>query len=244
MQNIILPKFIGHRGACGIAPENTMSSMLKAKTLGLNFVEVDVKITKDKVPVLLQDETLDRTTNGSGLCCDFTFNELQKLDAGIWFNENYKNEKILSLDKCIDFVSNNQMGINIELKPNLGKEKENVISVKKILETKKNINKYFISSFDKLSLKYASEILSGIPRGYLINNNHTSLSEIVKICNKYNCFSIGLNIDYLNSEIVKFFKKNNLVVTIFSVNEINIAKNIFSWGADSVFTDRPDIVYF
>ena len=71
-----------------------------------------------------------------------------------------------------------------------------------------------------------------------------SLNDIVDICSKYNCFSLGLSINFLNNEMVKFFKKNNLIITVFSVNEINFAKNIFDWGVDSIFTDRPDIVFF
>ena len=68
-----LPKLIGHRGVKDLCPENTLESIARAFKIGLNFVEIDVKISRDKVPILLHDDTLDRTTNGSGLAinCDY-----------------------------------------------------------------------------------------------------------------------------------------------------------------------------
>ena len=83
--NFTLPRLIGHRGVKDLKPENTLESILKAFDLGLDCVEIDVKISKDNIPLLLHDDTLDRTTNGSGLVCDFTFDQISKLDAGCYF---------------------------------------------------------------------------------------------------------------------------------------------------------------
>ena len=66
-----LPKLIGHRGVKDLCPENTIESIVKAFDLGLSFVEIDVKITKDKIPIILHDDSLDRTTNFKGLAIDF-----------------------------------------------------------------------------------------------------------------------------------------------------------------------------
>ena len=81
----ILPKLIGHRGVKNLKPENTLESITKAFDLGLECVEIDVKVSKDNIPLLLHDDTLDRTTNGSGLVCDFTFDQINQLDAGYFF---------------------------------------------------------------------------------------------------------------------------------------------------------------
>ena len=80
-----LPKLIGHRGVKDLKPENTLQSISKAFDLGLKCVEVDVKISKDNIPLLLHDDTLNRTTNGSGLVCDYKFDEINQLDAGYYF---------------------------------------------------------------------------------------------------------------------------------------------------------------
>ena len=85
-----LPKLIGHRGVKDLCPENTLESILKAFDLGLSFVEIDVKISKDRVPILLHDDTIDRTTNGSGLAIDYDYENIKKLDAGKFF---YKEKR-------------------------------------------------------------------------------------------------------------------------------------------------------
>ena len=90
---IKLPKFIGHRGVKDLIPENTIQSINKAIELSLKWVEVDVKISKDFIPFLLHDDNLERTTNGFGLCCDHNFDDLLKLDAGSWFNNNFAEER-------------------------------------------------------------------------------------------------------------------------------------------------------
>ena len=90
----ILPKLIGHRGVKNLKPENTLESITKAFDLGLECVEIDVKVSKDNIPLLLHDDTLDRTTNGSGLVCDFTFDQINHLDAGYFFYNSKTDIKV------------------------------------------------------------------------------------------------------------------------------------------------------
>ena len=79
------PKIIGHRGLKDLYPENTIQSISAAYELGLDWVEVDVKISKDKIPFLLHDDTLDRTTTGSGLANSLNYSDIKKLDAWYFF---------------------------------------------------------------------------------------------------------------------------------------------------------------
>src|SRR5690348_1162223 len=85
---------IGHRGACTYAPENTLASFKKAHELGIQWVEFDVMLSRDKVSVVFHDETLNRTTNGTGYIDECTFDELSKLDAGSSFGPEFKGERI------------------------------------------------------------------------------------------------------------------------------------------------------
>ena len=80
-----LPKLIGHRGVKNISPENTLDSIELAYKLGLDWVEIDVKISRDFVPILLHDDTLDRTTNGKGIPLNYNYLDLKKFDAGYFF---------------------------------------------------------------------------------------------------------------------------------------------------------------
>ena len=130
--NLIIPKVIGHRGVKDLSPENTINSIKKAIELGLNWVEVDVKITKDNIPILLHDDDLDRTTNGSGIVSSCEYSEIRKLDAGKFFYHFDTDIYVPTLEEVLNLCAKKNCGINIELKPNKDFEKQNVMEVFKI----------------------------------------------------------------------------------------------------------------
>ena len=132
-----LPRLVGHRGVKDLEPEKTLKSISKAFELGLECVEVDAKISKDKIPLLLHDDTLERTTTGSGLVSNFTFEEINKLDAGYFFYKNKTKIKVPKLSDILKFIKKKNIYINIELKPNKGLE---ILNVEKILEDVKKIS--------------------------------------------------------------------------------------------------------
>ena len=109
------PIIIAHRGAMGYAPENTISAYKMAIELGANALELDLRQTKDCIPVVLHDATVDNTTNGNGDVKFFNFQDLQKLDAGSWFDIKFSGEKIPALQEVID-VLNDSIILIIELK--------------------------------------------------------------------------------------------------------------------------------
>src|SRR3990167_8295733 len=82
-----IPTIIGHRGARNYAPENTLESIHTAADMGCKWVELDVKLTKDMVPIIMHDDDLDRTTNGHGPVAEITYADLCNLEAGSWFSE-------------------------------------------------------------------------------------------------------------------------------------------------------------
>ena len=124
--HFILPKLIGHRGVKNLKPENTLESINTAFDLGLECVEIDVKVSQDNIPLLLHDDTLDRTTTGSGLVCGFTFDQINQLDAGYFFYKSKTDIKVPSLRNILDLIKREQKYLNIELKPNKNYEKLNV----------------------------------------------------------------------------------------------------------------------
>src|SRR5919202_3540380 len=87
-------KVVGHRGAMGHCPENTLASFARALELGADWIECDVHLSRDGVPVVIHDETLDRTTDGHGLVAEHTLAELKQLDAGAWFGAAYAGQRI------------------------------------------------------------------------------------------------------------------------------------------------------
>ena len=190
---------------------------------------------------MLHDDTLDRTTNGSGLVCDFTFDEISKLDAGYFFYKSKTNIKVPSLSSVIDLVKKNQKYINIELKPNKGYE---VLNIEKALEEIKKITykKIYFSSFDLLSCIILKENSPESLCGFLNDSfNKINVRDTIDICKRYNFFSCGINFNYFSKSIVDEFEKNNIQITVYSDKNISAdaAKNLWNNNVASIFVDDP-----
>ena len=242
-----VPKIIGHRGVKDLAPENTLDSIIEAFRIGLKWIEIDVKISKDNIPFLLHDDDFDRTTNGTGIASSYNYSQIKKLDAGKFFYK--KDTKIYppTLKEVLCLCKKNKGGINIELKPNLGLEKINVEEILKITNLFKEYVPLYFSSFDLDSCIVVKEISSSNSCGILIHNfNHYSFEEILKIIEKFKFFSCGLNIKIINTELVKRLKNMNQLITVFSEKNITNEQALYLWniGVDSIFSDDPrDILY-
>ena len=236
-----LPKLIGHRGVKDLCPENTLESILKAFDLGLSFVEIDVKISKDRVPILLHDDTLDRTTNGSGLAIDYDYENIKKLDAGKFFYKENTNIFVPKLEDILSLCTNYNGNLNIELKPNKKFEKENVYQIYKII---KNINQIdiFFSSFDMISILEISKLYPQSIRSFLLDDfKEYNIDDLISISINYDLKVCGLNIDLVTADIIKKIKESNMAITVYSDKNINLssATDIFSIGVDSIFVDNP-----
>ena len=109
------PLIAAHRGASKYAPENTMAAFRLAETMGANFIELDVRATRDGRLIALHDETVDRTTNGKGRAGELTFGEIRRLDAGGWFSPAFRGERIPSLEEVLDRFGGG-IGLILELK--------------------------------------------------------------------------------------------------------------------------------
>jgi len=237
-----ISKIIGHRGVKKLSPENTVDSIQKAIDIGLDWVEFDVKISKDNIPFLLHDDELDRTTNGSGVANLYNYSEIRNLDAGKFFYNENTNIYPPTLKEVLNLCKRNNCGVNIELKPNKGFEKKNVQEILNITNKFKNYLPIFYSSFDLESCILIKEMFPTGLCGILIDNfNILALEEILKYISKYDFFSCGLNINIINKDIVKRLKNENLFVTVYSEKNIcnNKALSLWNLGVDSIFSDDP-----
>lgn len=108
---------VGHRGAAGYAPENTMASFKKAIELGATHLELDIHQSKDGHLIVMHDGSVDRTTDGSGEIKDLTLSQIKALDAGSWFSEKYKRESVPTLDEVFELLlKNSEIKAIVELK--------------------------------------------------------------------------------------------------------------------------------
>ena len=238
-----LPKLIGHRGVKNLSPENTIESINLAKKLGLNWVEIDIKISKDLIPISLHDDSLERTTNGKGLPIDYLYRDLKKLDAGYFFYNQPTKIYIPTFDEILLLCHDKNINLNIELKPNKGFEKDNVLAIQKILNNSKFSNQYYFSSFDWDSLIIMREILPYANYSLLVDefSKNRTLNDIKIVAKKYGIKCCGFNKKIVNLEVINEMLKNNLIVTVYSetnlkVNEVN---ELWSIGVTSIFTDDP-----
>ncbi len=114
-----VPLVVAHRGASGIAPENTLPAIDKALLAGADFIEIDVQLTRDRQVVLMHDETVDRTTNGKGKIGEMTADQVAGLDAGSWFGAEFTGTKVPLLEEVVAHIGG-RTGLLIEIKKKKG----------------------------------------------------------------------------------------------------------------------------
>jgi glycerophosphoryl diester phosphodiesterase len=232
-------RVIGHRGACAYAPENTLSSFMQACQRNINWVEFDVMLSADGIPFVFHDETLDRTTSGKGDVGIHSFAWLHTLDAGAWFNAFFAGECIPTLAQTLTFLKTAGMCANIEIKPLPGQDKETVLRTLEVVE------KYFplsspsilFSSFSIESLRFLREASPDCHIGFLM---HDWLPDWEKIAKELRCVAMNVNEEILTAERVQQIKQAGYLLTAYTVNDIERAKTLFSFGVDAVFSDNPD----
>ncbi|MBA2655109.1 MAG: glycerophosphodiester phosphodiesterase [Gammaproteobacteria bacterium] len=234
-----LSKVIGHRGASGHAPENTRISMSKAHQLGAEWVEFDVMLARSGEPIIIHDETLGRTTNGTGEVADIDFETLACLDCGSWFGAEFSDQRIPTLQNLLDHIIPLNLAINIEIKPYPGYEEQTAIRTLEVLQSHwpKSSPEPLISSFSPLVLKKLFELSREYKLGYIIDSLEGNWEQVLR---NYGCISLHIDHHLLTLEIVKRIKKVVPFVLAYTVNEPERAQQLFDWGVDSVFSDYPD----
>lgn len=226
-----------HRGASGYYPENTMLSFRKAIELGATGIETDVQMTSDGILVLIHDEYVDRTTNGSGLVKDFTYSNLNKLDAGSWFNNNYNNERIPTAEQLIILAKSNNILLNLELK---NSEVMYPGIEEKLIEMLYKYNyadKVILSSFNHYSIVHCKEITKEIKTGLLYM---ASLYQPEVYCKHTGADALHPYFRSIKKEIIDNAKKQGLLINHYTVNEEVHMEILIAVGVDGLITNYPD----
>jgi len=238
-----LPKIIGHRGACGYAPENTLSSIQSAADMGCDWVELDVKLTSDDVPIIFHDDNLLRTTGHDGLVKDTPYSVIKELDAGSWFGDSFIGEKIPTLDEAVELIIELGMGFNLEIKPC---ENRDVETTQIILDAMSRMwddhEKIMISSFSLIALETAADMLDGDwAIGYLFDETPENWPEIAKLMGAKS-ININGNRDDLKREFIEEIIDAGYDILAYTINSPLRAQELMQWGVDGVFTDEPDVI--
>lgn len=232
-----LPRVIGHRGASGYAPENTLGSIRKAAELGARWVEVDVCVTEDDVPVLLHDDQLSRTTSGSGFVLKSSLSSVKSLDAGSWFGLDYSEESIPTLEEALKLCLSLDLGVNLEIKPSQGWEAPTVDILVDYLQSYSNALPILLSSFNFECLTLLSQKIPQIPRGYITDVIPQNWQQKLELAE---CKSLHFNAAFIDQPRIDAMRSQGYKVLCFTVNDAREAQNLFAAGIDAVFTDYPD----
>ncbi len=241
MSKLIIPKVIGHRGACAYAPENTLASIHAAADLGVEWVEMDVKLTRDHVPVIFHDDDLSRCTSGSGLVADTDFRDIRELDAGAWFGESFMGEKIPTLEEALNAVIDRGLGLNLEIKPCPGREVETA-EIALDFATRiwpDDAPPPLISSFSHVSLENAMDMMGEWPRGLLIDDYFEQWQDIAAHLDAH---TININGRTLTPERLEEYLSPGKPVLAYTINDPAMARELLEAGITGVFSDCPDII--
>jgi glycerophosphoryl diester phosphodiesterase len=237
-----LPPLIGHRGACGYAPENTIESVRTAAELGAKWVELDVKLTKDSIPIIFHDEDLDRTTNGAGPVMMATYEDIKQLEAGSWYGDSFAGIKIPSLEEMIELLIELGLGLNLEIKPCPSREIETAeVALDMLSRYWDDHDNLLISSFSHVSLETARDVANDWHRGLLLEGRE--LPENWKdLCDYLDCATVNIGTEMATREAVEQIMDYEKPVLVYTVNDPLLARRLQGYGVDSVFTDVPDVI--
>lgn len=216
---------MGHRGAAALEPENTLLSIGRAMEIGVDAVEIDVRLSKDKEIVVIHDSTVDRTTDGAGPVCSFSFDELEKLDAG-------KGQRIPTLQEVVDFIGK-KVKLVIELK-----EEETVESVFELIERNNIQDNVYVISFWHRLVKTIKEMDSRVKTGVLFVGCPVNTC----IATQASADALVMNYSFIDTKFVQTAHSENLKVFIWNIDERNLLKPYADMGVDGIGTNDPRVL--
>jgi glycerophosphoryl diester phosphodiesterase len=234
-----LPSVIGHRGAMMWAPENTLASFRKAAALGAPWVEFDVRLSKDGRCVVLHDDTLERTTSGSGRADLLTLGELRDLDAGRWFGAAFSGERIPSLEETVELLAELSLGANVEIKPAPGAERATGKAVGEALARiwPHRLPPPLLSSFKEEALAAAREAAPALARGLLVKEIPIDWAWRMAALG---CVTLHCDHRRLAARRAAEIAAAGVPLLCYTVNDPVRAVELWRWGVVSVFSDCPD----
>ncbi|UYN94474.1 MAG: glycerophosphoryl diester phosphodiesterase [Enhydrobacter sp.] len=222
-----LPKVIGHRGAAAYAPENTLDSLREAKRRGAPWVEIDVKLTSDGVPILMHDPSLERTTGVDRLVAQTTRAELPA--------------SVPTFEAAIACLTEQGLGCNVEIKPCDGREVETaevtVATLRRCWPS--SLPPPLLSSFKDVSLAAAQAAAPEFDRAILINELGDDWLNRARAVGAAGVNTNGLRLSIARATEVR---RAGYALSVYTINDARHARLLVEMGADCVITDAPDII--
>lgn len=239
MESWPYPKWIAHRGAGKLAPENTLAAFQLGAKHGYCMFECDAKLSRDGVVFLLHDVDLERTTNGTGIAGSHDWSYLTHLDAGSWHSAVYKGERLPTLESVYQFCINHGYFLNIEIKPTPGTETFTGSTVAKeaMRLWQSETIAPLLTSFKTESLFAAKQTAPLLPRGLLLDSLWDGWLDAGL---ELQCVAIICHYKLWNQELVNTVHAQKMRCLSYTVNEQEIANSLNALGIDGIITDSVD----
>ena len=228
------PTIIAHRGDKTHAPENTLAAFKLAAEKGADAIEFDVQLTADRHVIVIHDQTIDRTTNGTGRVSRLALTDLRDLDAGAWFSEQFRGERVPTLDEVFEKVEKH-LYMNVELK-NYGTPYDDLVT-KVVEQVKKHgvQDRILFSSFLALNLRKARLLMPEVPRGLLTMRGWLGFwGRSFGWHGDY--FALHPNLADVNSRLIDRVHATGKRVHVYTVNTEKDFMKMIGLGVDAIFT--------
>ncbi len=233
------PRWIAHRGAGKLAPENTLAAFRLGAQHGFRAFECDVKLSKDGVPFLLHDATLERTTSGHGAAGELDWATLSRLDAGAWHSRGHAGEPLPTLDAIARFCLRNGHALDIEIKPSPGRERETggVVADAAARLWSGRITPPLLSSFRPDALDAARQAAPALPRALLLDTWRDGWFDEAR---SLGCAAVITNHALADVGTVARIHDAGLRALVYTVNDPADAHRLGRIGIDGIVTDAVD----
>ncbi len=234
------PRWIAHRGAGKLAPENTLVAFRLGASHGFRMFECDAKLSADGVVFLMHDATLERTTNGHGVGGEQRWHDLSQLDAGGWHSRAFAGESLPTLEALARFCLANRCHLNIEIKPTPGAEAATGEAVARLAtelwagaETPP-----LLTSFKPDALAAAQTTAPDLPRGLLVDTLWDGWFEKALALQ---CVAVVANYALWDAAMVARVHGAGMRCLSYTVNDEWAAEHLLALGTDGIITDRVDL---
>ncbi len=237
-------RVIAHRGGGTLAPENTLAGLRYARERGFAAVEFDVMLARHDVPVLMHDDTLERTTNGRGALPDVTAVELGRLDAGSWFDARFAGEPVPTFAAAAELCVALDLFCNIEIKPwapgsdVVAAQTGHIVAAECARLWQAASKKVLLSSFEPSALAAARQSAPHLARAALFDEVPANWPEQLEL---HACVALHCNAKRLDALTARAIKTAGYGLMCWTVNDPARAAELFDWGVDAVCTDRLDL---
>jgi glycerophosphoryl diester phosphodiesterase len=235
--SVPLPLVIAHRGASTAAPENTIAAFERAITDGADAIELEVHLSRDDHPVIIHDDTLERTTNGSGPVRGHTMRELKRLDAGAWRGPAFAGQRLQTLQEVLErFRGRTRFWIELkggsDLYPDI---EERIVG---LLEVYDVIDGALVQSFDHAALARLRDFSRELRLGVLLARAPLDVARDVPPAANAVCPSVEI----LGAPEREVIRRSGRQCHVWTVNEPALMDRLVDWSVDGIITDQPELL--